>query len=130
MKSKRIVLMSLLLLSCSVQAGNVSIEYAELVRDANKWRVNVTLRHADTGWEHYADGWRIVDKDGKVLGGRTLYHPHVKEQPFTRSLSAVRIPSDTTVIYIEAHDKVHKWSPERLKIDMNRPQGKRYRIRM
>ena len=38
---------------------------AEIVRataDCNSERVcrfNVTVRHADTGWEHYADNWRL-----------------------------------------------------------------------
>ena len=43
--------------------------------------------HPDTGWDDYADGWRVLDMDGNELGMRVLHHPHVDEQPFTRSLS-------------------------------------------
>jgi len=50
-------------------------------------RFDVTLSHADTGWEDYADGWRVELEDGTVLGTRVLGHPHVNEQPFTRSAS-------------------------------------------
>lgn len=68
---------------------------------------DVTVRHADTGWNHYADKWDVVGPDGKVLGTRTLLHPHENEQPFTRSLSGVRIPLSVKSVTVRAHDKVH-----------------------
>ena len=70
------------------------------------YRFDVTVRHADTGWEHYADRWEVVAPDGRVLGTRTLLHPHVEEQPFTRSLGGVRIPGDVTDVLIRARDNV------------------------
>lgn len=70
------------------------------------YRFDVTVRHADTGWGHYADKWEIVAPDGHILGVRTLLHPHVNEQPFTRSLSGVRIPEAVTEVLIRAHDNV------------------------
>ena len=85
----------------------------------NLWTINVTLKHDDTGWGHYADNWRLVDSENNILGDRVLYHPHVDEQPFTRGLHDVRIPEGVTVVYIEAHDKVHGWTPNRLKVDLN-----------
>lgn len=81
-----------------------------LQRTDDMWTVLVTLSHPDTGWDHYADGWRIVDADGNQLGMRTLYHPHVAEQPFTRSLTGVRIPAGLTEIFVQAHCKVDGWS--------------------
>lgn len=68
---------------------------------------DVTVRHADDGWEHYADKWDVLAADGAVLGTRVLYHPHVDEQPFTRSLSGVTVPPGTGRVTIRAHDKVH-----------------------
>lgn len=69
---------------------------------------DVTVRHADTGWKHYADKWEVLSPDGKtVLGVRTLYHPHEDEQPFTRSLSGVRIPAKFDEVTVRAHDSVH-----------------------
>jgi hypothetical protein len=53
---------------------------------------DVTVQHADTGWDHYADAWEVLAPDGTVLGARTLLHPHTDEQPFTRSLIGIRIP--------------------------------------
>jgi len=68
---------------------------------------SVTLRHADTGWKHYADRWDVLDGSGNVLGKRVLLHPHVNEQPFTRGLSGVRIPKSIVKVTVRAHDLVH-----------------------
>lgn len=92
-----------------------------------EWQVDVTLRHDDTGWEHYADAWRVVDADGTVLGTRTLYHPHVDEQPFTRGLP-LAIPAGRRKVFVEAHDKVHGWSSMRLEVDLERSAGERYEV--
>lgn len=110
-------------------ANEVEIKKVE-IRGNNKadnWTFHVTLKHNDTGWDHYADAWRIVDDEGKELGKRVLYHPHENEQPFTRSLSGVKLGGNA-IIYVEAHDKVHGWSKDRVKIDFDFVEGDRYRI--
>jgi hypothetical protein len=99
-------------------ANEVSIEKAVFRSNGSSWNIDVTLKHKDIGWKHYADAWRVVDASGKELAKRTLFHPHVNEQPFTRSLSKVKIPKDTKVVFIEAHDTVHKWSSMKLEIDL------------
>lgn len=110
----------LFLLSSGVIADDVKILATEFRQMSDgSWSVDVTLEHADTGWEHYADHWRVVDAEGNVLGDRVLYHPHVDEQPFTRSLSAVKVPESIGTVYIEAHDKVHGWTENRLEVDLN-----------
>ncbi len=73
------------------------------------YRFDVTVRHADEGWDHYADGWEVLAPDGTPLGYRKLLHPHVDEQPFTRSLSAVVIPEEIDEVTVRAHDSVHEW---------------------
>ncbi len=47
--------------------------------------IHVTISHPDSGWDHYADVWRVYDPDGTQLAERILLHPHETEQPFTRS---------------------------------------------
>ena len=71
------------------------------------WRFDVTVQHADTGWDHYADAWEVLAPDGTVLGARRLLHPHTEEQPFTRSLIGVTIPQGVTQVTVRAHDSVH-----------------------
>ena len=71
------------------------------------YHFDVTLLHADTGWDHYADKWEVVLPDGTIAATRTLMHPHVNEQPFTRSLSGVKLPDGIDTVTIQAHDSVH-----------------------
>ena len=87
------------------------IEEARAERDGAGWRISVTLRHGDTGWDDYADGWRILDGDGRVIGTRELLHPHVQEQPFTRSLRVGALPDGP--LFVESSTNVTGWSGDR-----------------
>lgn len=71
-------------------------------------RLSVTVAHADAGWDHYADGWSVTTGDGTEIGHRTLHHPHVTEQPFTRSLQ-LAVPERARALHIRPHDSVHGW---------------------
>lgn len=82
------------------------------------WRFDVTLSHPDTGWDDYADGWRVLTPDGVEHGLRVLAHPHVTEQPFTRSLSGVALPPGTSQVLIEARDSVGGWSGAPVPFDL------------
>ena len=93
-------------------ADDPQVTEAVAARDGDGWRFDVTLTHADTGWDHYADAWRIEAPDGTVLGLRELAHPHVDEQPFTRSLSGVAVPSGLTEVRIRARCLVDGWAEE------------------
>lgn len=95
------------------------VEDAELVRNGDAWTVSVTLSHGDTGWDDYADGWRVVLADGTVLGLRELLHPHVDEQPFTRSLNGVGIPSGTATVFIEARTNTEGWAGDRFPLALD-----------
>lgn len=85
-----------------------------------KFRINATLSHADTGWDHYADRWDVLDESGNVLGVRELAHPHVNEQPFTRSVS-VSIPESVKTITVESNDSVHGTGGKTFSIDVPHP---------
>jgi hypothetical protein len=96
----------------SAQADTVEIVNATASNSANSWTFSVTLKHGDTGWDHYADLWQVFSPDGTMLGERVLLHPHVDEQPFTRSLSGVEIPANVSEVIIRARDSVHGVSPQ------------------
>ncbi len=108
----RIPALILALAALPVSADPPVIERIEAREAGSSWRFDVTLSHADTGWDDYADGWRVLDMDGNELGLRTLHHPHVDEQPFTRSLCCVDVPEGTTRVRVEARDKIGGWSGE------------------
>lgn len=116
-------LAALLPLSGAALAGEVDVVDAKaaLTRESDGkgfWRFDVTLRHADEGWDHYADAWEVLDPSGAVLGVRTLFHPHVEEQPFTRSLTGVEIPRDVKRVTVRAHDKVHGYGGVELELTL------------
>ena len=81
-------------------------------------RIDVTIAHPDTGWDHYADGWEVLAADGTRIGMRELAHPHVDEQPFTRSLSGVVIPAGATEIMIRTRCNVDGWSVETVTVQL------------
>jgi hypothetical protein len=85
---------------------------------ASGWTFSVTIRHPDTGWDDYADGWEVLAPDGTRLGYRELLHPHVNEQPFTRSLSGVAVPEDLTQVLIRARDNVGGWAEATYPLDL------------
>lgn len=91
----------------AAQAGGADVVGVKVNKTGDTFSFDVTVRHGDTGWKHYANKWEVVGPDGKVLGTRTLFHPHVEEQPFTRSLGSVRIPAGVKQVTIRAYDSEH-----------------------
>lgn len=88
-------------------AGEADVVAAKATPDGlGVYRFSVTVEHADTGWDHFADNFEVLAPDGTILGTRILAHPHVDEQPFTRSLGGVAIPPAIKEVTIRAHDKV------------------------
>ncbi|MCV2887692.1 hypothetical protein [Ruegeria aquimaris] len=114
-------LFSLLLVASPVLADPPSIEAVSATRAADGWRFDVTLRHPDTGWDHYADGWRVLDMQGNEIGMRTLLHPHETEQPFTRSLSGVQLAEGARQVQVQARCNVDGWTPVMRIVDLPWP---------
>lgn len=104
------ILLALVFFAQPAVADPPVIEAVHVKASNNAWSFDVTLSHGDTGWDHYAEKWRIVDEAGNVLGVRNLAHPHINEQPFTRSLSGVVIPEGTKSVGIQARDNITSWS--------------------
>jgi hypothetical protein len=100
---------ALAVLAAPALADPAEIVGVEAAPGPGGWRFDVTLRHADTGWDDYADGWRVELPDGTVLATRELLHPHVEEQPFTRALLGVSVPAFTVEIVVRARTNVDGW---------------------
>ncbi len=71
--------------------------------------VAVTLSSPYDSPERYADAWRVMAPDGTVLGVRELLHDHASEQPFTRTLSGVSIPTAVDEVTVQGRDQVSGW---------------------
>jgi hypothetical protein len=111
----------LLLMSTAAYAGEADVIEVNVQRIADDiYNFDVTVRHTDDGWKHYADKWNVMAPDGTVLGTRILAHPHVDEQPFTRSLAGVKIPEDIDAVTFRAHDLVHGYGGKTVKVAVPR----------
>ena len=120
MRALTCFLIACLWIPLSASAGEAVIEDAVAEPSfAGGYTFSVTVRHADTGWSHFADKWTIFTPDGEtVLGERVLFHPHENEQPFTRSLTSVLIPEEHTEVLIKVHDREHGWSSQSFKVKL------------
>ena len=63
---------------------------------------SVSLLSHDTGCDHYADWWEVIDPSGVLIYRRILNHSHPDEQPFTRSGEAMDV-SASQVLIVRGH---------------------------
>lgn len=104
-------MIGVLFLTGMAWADSPQVVATSATRDADgSWTISVSLRHPDTGWDHFANAWQVLTPDGTVIGYRELTHPHVDEQPFTRSLSGVQIPGDLRAVLIQPHCTMDGWA--------------------
>lgn len=102
---------------------------------AGHWTFSVQVEHPDTGWEDYADGWDVVTPDGTVLKPdpsspftRLLLHPHVGEQPFTRSQSGIIVPEGVSQVTVRAHDLIHGFGGRQVLVDLTQDKGEDFEV--
>jgi len=116
--------------------GNADVLFVRAVENEDStWTFAVTLRHLDTGWEDYADGWDVVLPDGEVVRPdpnspftRLLTHPHIDEQPFTRSQSSISFPVGTETVLVRAHDLVDGYGGRVVIVQLNQPKGLNFEV--
>jgi hypothetical protein len=120
----------------SEKAADANVVHVRAVQAASgEWTFHVTVEHPDTGWEDYADGWDVLTPDGTVLKPdpespftRLLLHPHVGEQPFTRSQSAIVIPDGITQVRVRAHDLVDGYGGRQVLVDLTVDSGEGFEV--
>lgn len=116
--SVAILLLLMINIVCADQADVLKVDVGQT--GENTFHFDVTVLHNDDGWGHYANKWDVVAPDGTVLATRILHHPHENEQPFTRSLSGVKIPKSVNKVSIQAHDSVHGYGGKIITIQLPR----------
>lgn len=116
--------------------ANADVEFVSVQRASDgSWTFRVTVRHPDTGWDDYADGWDVVLPDGSALKPdpqspftRLLLHPHENEQTFTRSQSGILIPPEVTRVTVRAHDLVDGWGGKTVTVDLSQTFGPGFEV--
>ncbi len=110
---------SLSVIGWGAVAGEADVLKVRVLKERNSYGFIVTVRHGDNGWKHYANRWEVLSPNGKkILAVRKLLHPHDKEQPFTRRLTGIKIPSRYKSVIIRAHDKVHGYGGRAVKVPL------------
>lgn len=101
-----VMLAAMTLLGTPAAAGEADVIAVKITpRVVGIYNFDVTIRSNDKGWTYYADAFEVLTLDGRLLGRRELLHPHEDEQPFTRELDDVRIPSSETHVVVRARHK-------------------------
>ncbi|MFZ2102103.1 MAG: hypothetical protein WAU86_16220 [Oricola sp.] len=115
-----VCLVAILAAVTQVFAGEADVIAVDTSRQGSgAWRFDVTVRHDDAGWDHYADKWIVAGPDGAFYGERVLTHPHESEQPFTRSQPGIRIPDSVSSVVVRAHDTVHGFGGAEVTVDLD-----------
>jgi len=116
----RLVAFVLLAATClSASAGEADVlDVAVSCNSDSICRFEVTVKHDDEGWKHYANRWEVLSPDGEILAARELAHPHDNEQPFTRSLVNVSIPTDLFEVIVRAHDLRHEYGGREIVVEL------------
>ena len=113
-------LLIIMTFSTQSSAGGADVIDASAMRESNgRYTVSATILHKDEGWKHYVNRFEVLTPDGKLIGARYLGHPHVNEQPFTRS-TTITIPEGVTRIQIRPRDNVDGWSEVTYPVDVPR----------
>lgn len=109
-----------ILLPVSVFPGEADVINAKVKHTGgNFYRFTVTVKHNDEGWQHFAKAWEVLDQNNNVLGVRILRHPHIEEQPFTRS-ETISIPENVNQVTIRAYDLMHHYGGKAITLDINK----------
>ena len=114
-------LLAIVFLACasSAWAGEADVIGAKVTKGSGgTYNFDVTIRSNDRGWDYYCDRFEVLGPDGKVLGVRTLYHPHETEQPFTREHYGVKIPAGLRQVRIRARHKPRGYDGETLTVNL------------
>ena len=100
------------------------------------WTFHVSVEHPDKGFGDFADGWDLVTESGSVLKAdptqrftKVLRHPHVKEQPFTRTVKGIRLPGETQRLTVRAHDSVSGFGGKEVQVNLQRRFGKNFSVK-
>ncbi|PKG80754.1 hypothetical protein CXF85_21825 [Colwellia sp. 75C3] len=108
-----------------VDTYSTSLDFAQVTNvlatkePSGSWCFGSSVQHDDQGWDHFSDRWEVIDLEGNQLGYRDLAHPHVNEQPFTRSQCGIKIPAKTSKVIVRAKCNKHGFGGKSFIVNLN-----------
>lgn len=87
-------------------------------RAGNSFDFDVTISSPYDTAQRYADAFRVNSESGQVLGERKLLHDHADEQPFTRDLYGVVVPTSIKRVTVQARDMKYGYGGKSLTITL------------
>ncbi len=124
------------LLAPSDPKGNADVTFVKATHTGDdKWTFEVTANHPDVGWSDFMDGWDVVLPDGKKIllapkdkFTRVLAHPHVNQQPVTRTQANIPIPPGTKTVTVRAHDLADGYGGKVIKLKLDEAEGVGFKV--
>lgn len=116
--------------------GNADVTFVKATRTGvGKWTFEVSANHPDVGWRDFMDGWDVVLPSGKTIllaphdkFTRVLAHPHVDQQPVTRSQANIPIPEGTKKVTVRAHDLVDGYGGRVVEVKLGEADGTGFKV--
>ena len=99
-----------------LSSANADVEFVRAVETGDGvWTFHVTVRHPDTGWEDYADGWDVVLPDGTIIKPDPT-------SPFTRLRAQRSIWSVLSVLVLNVTKRGFSASPTKRRDSLGTPK--------
>ena len=70
----------------------------------------------------------ILKANPQDIFTRVLMHPHVDEQPLTRSQNSIRGPQDQFIVVVQAHDLRDGFGGREVRVDLSEPAGEDFEV--
>lgn len=118
-----LISLALLLTTVQVSAESDSVQRYPDVIEVNvrstgddRFTFQVTLSSPYDTPQRYADAFRVMTLNDTTLGVRELLHDHASEQPFTRSLTGVTIPSGVSQVIVQGRDQQYGYGGDTMTV--------------
>lgn len=118
-----LISLALLLTTVQVSAESDSVQRYPDVIEVNvratgddRFTFQVTLSSPYDTPQRYADAFRVMTSNDTTLGVRELLHDHASEQPFTRSLTGVTVPSGVSQVIVQGRDQQYGYGGDTMTV--------------
>jgi hypothetical protein len=120
-----LITLALLLTTNQVSAESDAVQRFPDVVDVDvrstgddRFTFQVTLSSPYDTPQRYADAFRVKTSNDMTFGVRELLHDHASEQPFTRSLTGVSIPSDIRQVIVQGRDQQYGYGGDTMTVNL------------